>query len=68
MEVGDCTIKGKRDEIIVLVAHLCHPAMVNDDLAGVAALIEIAKELAKKKIIILINFYLSRDNRLYSIS
>ena len=49
MEVGDCTIKGKRDEIIVLVAHLCHPAMVNDDLAGVAALIEIAKELAKKK-------------------
>ena len=49
LEVGDCTIKGKRDEIIVLVAHLCHPAMVNDDLAGVAALIEIAKELAKKK-------------------
>jgi len=49
LEIGDCTIKGKREETIVLVAHLCHPAMVNDDLAGVAVLVEIAKELRKKK-------------------
>ena len=49
LKVGDCTIKGKTDETIVLVAHLDHPAMVNDDLAGVAVLVEIGKELMKKK-------------------
>ena len=49
LKVGDYTIKGKRKETIVLIAHLCHPAMANDDLAGVAALVEIAKELRKKK-------------------
>ena len=49
LKVGDYTIKGKRKETIVLIAHLCHPAMVNDDLVGVAALVEIAKELRKKK-------------------
>jgi len=49
LTVGDCTIKGKTDEMIVLVAHLDHPAMVNDDLAGCAVLLDIAKELLKRK-------------------
>jgi aminopeptidase-like protein len=48
LKIGEYTIKGKLDQTIVLVAHLCHPAMVNDDLAGVAVLIEVAKELSKK--------------------
>lgn len=48
LKVGDFTIKGKSDETIVLVAHLCHPAMVNDDLAGVAVLVEVAKELSRR--------------------
>ena len=47
LKVGDYTIKGKTKETIVLVAHLCHPAMVNDDLAGVAVLLDIAQELQK---------------------
>jgi len=49
LKVGEYTIKGKTDKTIVLVAHLCHPGQVNDDLTGVAALVDIAKELAKKK-------------------
>jgi len=48
IKIGDCTIPGKDEDIIVLVAHLCHPAMVNDDLAGVSVLVEIVKELMKK--------------------
>lgn len=49
LKVGELTIKGETDETIVLVAHLCHPSMVNDDLTGVAVLIEVAKELQKRK-------------------
>lgn len=48
LEVGDYTIKGKTGKTIVLVAHLCHPAQVNDDLTGVAVLVEVAKTIAKK--------------------
>ena len=49
LKVGDFTIKGETNETIVLVAHLCHPLMANDDLAGCAVLIDIAKELMKAK-------------------
>lgn len=48
IKIGDYTIPGKSNDTIVLVAHLDHPAMVNDDLTGVAVLIEIAKELQKQ--------------------
>lgn len=48
LKVGECLVKGKTDETIVMVAHLCHPAMANDDLAGVAVLVEIAKELLQR--------------------
>ncbi len=47
LKVGDYTIKGKTDKTIVLVAHLCHPAQVNDDLTGVAVLVDVAKEMQK---------------------
>jgi aminopeptidase-like protein len=48
MKIGEYTIPGKSNDVVVLVAHLDHPAMVNDDLTGVAVLIEIAKELKKQ--------------------
>jgi aminopeptidase-like protein len=48
LKVGDYTIRGKSEKTIVLVAHLCHPCQVNDDLAGVAVLVDLARELAKK--------------------
>jgi aminopeptidase-like protein len=52
LKVGDCTIRGESEETIALVAHLCHPAMVNDDLTGVSVLVEVAKEMQKRT-----NFY-----------
>jgi len=48
LKVGDLTITGETDETIVLVAHLCHPAQANDDLAGVAVLVDIAQEMRKR--------------------
>jgi len=48
LKVGEAVIPGKTKDIVFLVAHLCHPAQVNDDLAGVAVLMEVAQELAKK--------------------
>ncbi len=48
LKVGDYTIKGKRNKTIVLVAHLCHPCQANDDLTGVAVLVDIANKLSKK--------------------
>jgi len=48
LKVGDCTIEGETDDTIVVMAHLCHPAMVNDDLTGVAVLVDIAKKISEK--------------------
>jgi aminopeptidase-like protein len=48
MEVGEHTIEGKRDETIVLLAHLDHTGMANDDLSGVAAGIEIMRRLGNR--------------------
>lgn len=49
LKVGEISIKGKKKETIVLVAHLCHPAMANDDASGVVVLVDIAKALKKKR-------------------
>jgi len=49
LKVGEYIVPGESTDSVVIVTHLCHPGMVNDDLAGVAVSIEIAKELSKKK-------------------
>lgn len=48
LKVGECLIRGKRKEEIVMVSHLCHPCMANDNLSGVAVLVGLARELAKR--------------------
>jgi len=35
VEVGEVVVPGTTADTIVLCRHLCHPAMVNDDLTGV---------------------------------
>jgi aminopeptidase-like protein len=45
LKVGEVVIPGESDEMMVLVAHLCHPAMVNDDLTGVVVGVEVARQL-----------------------
>ena len=49
IKIGELVLSGKSKDTIVLVAHLCHPGMANDDLSGVAVLTNIANSLAKRK-------------------
>src|SRR5512135_2193812 len=45
LKVGEIVIPGESQECFVLVAHLCHPAMVNDDLTGVVVGLDVARAL-----------------------
>jgi aminopeptidase-like protein len=45
LKVGEVVIPGESNETFMLAAHLCHPAMVNDDLTGVIVGIRVAQEL-----------------------
>jgi aminopeptidase-like protein len=49
LKVGEIVIPGKSKKSFVLAAHLCHPAMANDDLTGCVVSIDIAKTLLKGK-------------------
>lgn len=45
LKVGEVVIPGENQKTFMLVAHLCHPAMVNDDLTGVVVGCEVARRL-----------------------
>jgi aminopeptidase-like protein len=45
LKVGEIVVPGYSQETFVLAAHLCHPAMVNDDLSGVVVAIDVARRL-----------------------
>lgn len=50
LKVAEIVVPGISEECFVLVAHLCHPAQVNDDMAGVAVMMDLAdKMLASPK-------------------
>ena len=45
LKIGEVVAPGRSDECIVLCAHLCHPAMVNDDLSGVVVGVKVMQQL-----------------------
>lgn len=45
LKIGEHVVEGESDESVLIVAHLDHPGQANDDLAGVAVSIEVAKRL-----------------------
>jgi aminopeptidase-like protein len=47
LKVGEVVIPGQSAQTFVLAAHLCHPAMANDDLSGVVVGMEAAARLLK---------------------
>jgi aminopeptidase-like protein/aminoglycoside N3'-acetyltransferase len=49
LKVGEVLVPGKSSETFVLCAHLCHPAMVNDDLSGVVVGLKVMEELRKRR-------------------
>jgi aminopeptidase-like protein len=46
LKVGEIVVPGESEETFVLVAHLCHPAMANDDLTGVVVGLEVIRALS----------------------
>jgi aminopeptidase-like protein len=48
MKLGVHTIKGESDREILLFAHLDHPFQANDNLSGVACLVDLATKLKSK--------------------
>ena len=49
LKVGEVIVPGKSSETFVLCAHLCHPAMVNDDLSGVVVGLKVVQELLERR-------------------
>jgi aminopeptidase-like protein len=45
LKVGEVVIPGESQKTFILVAHSCHPAMVNDDLTGVVVGIDLVRNL-----------------------
>jgi len=43
LSYGELTIAGESEEQILLFAHCCHPSLANDNLSGIAVVIELAK-------------------------
>ncbi len=48
LKVGEVVIPGQSEQTVMLVAHLCHPAMANDDLTGVVVGIDVARTLLER--------------------
>jgi len=49
LKVGEVIVPGDSSETFVLCAHLCHTAMVNDDLSGVVVGLKVMQELLKRR-------------------
>ncbi|MFZ9938337.1 MAG: DUF4910 domain-containing protein [Luteolibacter sp.] len=43
---GELAIPGDTDEEVLVSCHTCHPSLANDNLAGIAVAVELAKHLA----------------------
>lgn len=46
LSYGELIIPGESEEQILLFAHCCHPSLANDNLSGIAVLVELAKLLS----------------------
>jgi aminopeptidase-like protein len=49
LKVGEVVVPGRSSETFVLCAHLCHPAMVNDDLSGVVVGVKVMQSLLERR-------------------
>ncbi len=45
LKVGEVVVPGQSERCVMLAAHLCHPAMVNDDLTGVVVGVDVMRHL-----------------------
>lgn len=49
LKVGEVLARGRSTRSFILCAHLCHPAMVNDDLSGVVVGLKVMQDLLNRK-------------------
>jgi aminopeptidase-like protein len=49
MPVGDFNLKGESGDDILFLTNICHPAQVNDSIAGLVVGLEMARQLAARK-------------------
>ncbi|MGD9093599.1 MAG: DUF4910 domain-containing protein [Anaerolineales bacterium] len=66
LKVGEIVIPGESEETFVFVAHLCHPAMVNDDLSGVVVGLDVARSLLKRAAKGLVGTEMGKDSLYYT--
>jgi aminopeptidase-like protein len=45
LEWGELVIPGERHAEVLLTTHICHPSLANDNLSGIAALVEVGRQL-----------------------
>jgi aminopeptidase-like protein/aminoglycoside N3'-acetyltransferase len=45
LRIGEVIAPGESEETVILSSHLCHPAMVNDDMTGVAVGMDVMRRL-----------------------
>lgn len=46
---GELYIPGESKQEVLFSAHVCHPSLANDNLAGIGVVLELAKELLQQK-------------------
>ncbi|KGF72294.1 hypothetical protein DO97_10830 [Neosynechococcus sphagnicola sy1] len=47
LKIGDLTVPGRSQEMIVFITNICHPYQVNDSISGLVVAVDIAKQLAQ---------------------
>jgi aminopeptidase-like protein len=57
LKVGEVVLPGQSEQSFVLVAHLCHPAMVNDDLTGVVVGLDVLRSLNVQRLTFKVDRY-----------
>jgi aminopeptidase-like protein len=45
---GECFIPGTTDEEVLISCHTCHPSLANDNLAGIAVAVSLAKQFTSR--------------------
>jgi aminopeptidase-like protein len=46
---GECFLPGEIEDEVLIVTHVCHPSLANDNLSGIAVGTALARELAARK-------------------
>ena len=49
LSYGELFLAGESDEEVLLSAHACHPSLANDNLSGIAVLVQLARLLANQR-------------------